>query len=269
MSRMCELYGVTRGGFYAWKKRPRSRRSIEDAAILEKVVDVFEYSEQTYGSPRVYWELKRRGETVGKGRIERIMRENALKACASTLYHGGVGLKRFHGSLGSLLPDLDVTEKDQAWVGDVTYLKLNGERRYLATVMDRYSRRLLGWAYGKTRTDELTKRALRSAIKGRNPKPEAVFHSDRGSEYTSYRFRRIVNKAGLDPSVNRPRSMTDNAHMESWYQTMKTELYRRFTFETDRQITQALRNYIHFYNYDRLHSSLGYRTPVEFESACN
>jgi len=266
---MCDLYGVTRGGYYSWRNRPPSLRSLEDQSILEEIQEVFDESEQTYGSPRVYKELHRRGCGVGKGRVERLMRENALKACSATMYRGGARMLRYQDQLDSDAHNADLKEIDQVWVGDVTYLKVNGERRYLATVMDKYSRRVLGWSFGKNRTTDLTRRALVKALRVRKPASALYFHSDRGPEYIAGCYRKKLKKHGFTPSVNRRRTMNDNAHMESWYKTMKTELYHRWSFSSDGQLIHAMRNYIEYYNTRRLHSSLQYRTPMEIEAIFN
>jgi putative transposase len=263
---MCELYGVSRSGYNAWRDRPPSRRSIEDQMLLTKIQAAFDESKKTYGSPRVHGALRRQGESIGKRRVERIMREQGIRACSATVSRRSRDMRRFFGRVESRVHELEVTAIDQVWVSDVTYLKVKGERRYLATVMDRYSRRILGWAYSATRTAALTTRAFCNAVRVRQPEGTTYLHSDQGTEYLAESYRTRVAKAGFTQSVNRRKRMNDNAHMESWFKTMKSDMYHRYSFHSDGQLIAAVRGYIEFYNYDRLHSSLGYRTPIETES---
>jgi len=265
---MCELYGVTRGGYYAWRDRPPSERMKEDARLMDKIRGAHQASRETYGSPRVHAALKREGEVVGRRRIERLMREHGVQACSERLYRRMTGLSRQFVMVNNKIRKMDVTGVDQLWVGDVTYLKVGGQWRYLATVMDRYSRRLLGWALGKERTTGLARKALRHALRARQPESLPIFHSDRGVEYISTSYRSCLKKARITQSVNRPRRMNDNAHMESWNKTMKSDMYHRETFESDMELRKSIRSYIDFYNRVRLHSSLGYQSPAEFEQAC-
>lgn len=266
--RMCRLFGVSKAGYYAWRDRPPSRRSIDDGLILKRIRAVHKASRETYGSPRVFRKLRQEGEVVGKRRVERLMRQHGVQACSSTLYRRKVGTRLFFGQIDNQVHELEVNRQDQVWVADITYLKAGGERRYLATVMDRHTRRLLGWALGREKTATLTRRALRNALRVRRPGPDTILHSDRGSEYIGDPHRSLAQDAGLTRSVNRPRRMNDNAHMESWNGTMKSDMYHRYRFESDRQLYSAIKSYIDFYNNERLHSSLDYQAPMEFEAQC-
>ena len=212
--------------------------------------------------------LQRRGEPIGRRRIERLMRENGIVACTHKLYRRLPGLAKYFDSADYRLKDIDITRVNQVWVGDLTYVKVNGQWRYLAVVMDRFSRRILSWALGREKSAALTARALRKALACRAPTEGLIFHSDRGTEYLSGPHQQLLKRHDLVHSTNRPRRMNDNAHMEGWNKSFKSELYHLYRFPTDQSLLQSIRSYVDFYNRNRLHSALGYQTPLEFEARC-
>lgn len=265
---MCRLFNVSTSGYYAWRRRKPSQRSVDDQDWLLKIEDAHKRSRGTYGSPRVHQALVRSGEHIGRRRVERIMRENGVRGCSADQYWRTPWLDALFKSVPNRTIGKTLTGVNQVWVADITYLEAGGRRRYLATVMDRYSRRLIGWALGAKRTTDLTVRSLRNALRGRAIGADTIVHSDKGAEYLGKNFKAALVDAALIQSTNRKQSMNDNAHMESWNQKMKSDMYRRKTFTSDKQLYQAIKSYVDFYNHDRLHSSLGYKTPIEVENVC-
>jgi putative transposase len=238
-----------------------------DADLLVEIERIFKDSGETYGSPRVYKQLQREGFYVGEARVARIMRENGIQAVSKTLYKPTPWVTKFFGSAKNRIKDIKLTKINQVWLTDITYLKVNGEYKYMATVMDKFSRRLLAWSIGENKTSKLTKRVLKRALMDRQSDTMPIVHSDRGAEFLGSEFSSYLTKIGVDQSVNRRKSMNDNAHMESWYKTMKSDMYHRKTFMTKNTLYKAMQNYVDFYNRERIHSSLDYLTPIEFEQA--
>lgn len=267
MRRICALYGVSRSGYYAWCQRPPSERSIEDERLLARISEVHESSRGTYGSPRVHEALRADGEEVGRRRVARLMRENAIRARCARLYRANPGHHEFFTNIGNQVRKVEVTGCNQVWVGDVTYLKVGTGWTYLAVVMDRYSRRVLGWSFGRSRDAGLTLKALASAVRARGGVVGKVFHSDRGVEYASYRYRHRLDSLGIQQSMNRPRRMNDNAHVESFFGSMKSDFFHGQTFRTEAELRGAIASYMMFYNRQRTHTALGYRTPEAFEAS--
>jgi putative transposase len=265
---MCVKLDVSRSGFYAWLRRPLSRHAHRDRVLERHIVEHFEESNGVYGSPRIHALLRRRGERVGRKRVARLMRGLRLKARANRIYwkrSGGAVTCRL--GIGNTAREREVTGPDQVWRGDITYLNAGGRQRYLAVVIDQFSRRLLGYKLGLNRTSELTAEALSLAIARRKPAPGLVFHSDRGGEYGGYTYRDRLAGHGIVQSMNRPKTMTDNAHVESFFHTLKTEAIHGRSFGSFTELDSAVRDYIRRYNRSRVHSALGYLSPVDYERA--
>jgi len=262
---MCRVYGVTRAGFYAWRSRERSERERQNEALADQIRVVHLESRGTYGSPRVHQALRRKGHCVGKHRVTRLMRAHGIKARVATIRYTSPGLQRYYGSIPNQQLDLELKTPDQVWVGDITYLKVAGIYRYLALVMDKYSRRVVGWSYGPRKDVRLTLQALNRAVGSRRPGSPVVFHTDRGIEYAAGAFKERIAELGFTQSMNRPGKVTDNAFIESFFHSMKSEIYHGYRFSTDEEICNALKSYLPFYNSDRLHSSLDYVSPATFE----
>lgn len=262
---MCRLYQVTASGYYAWRRRQASAREREDATLQVHIRRIFMASRGCYGSPRVHAVLQADGITVSNKRVARLMREAGLKARSARLYRRHAGQKAFYASVPNHQRRAVADGPNRVWVGDVTYLKVREGWRYLAVVLDRFSRRVVGWALGVRRDVSLTLAAFNQAVQARRPSPGLVFHSDRGSEFGSHAFRDRLKAAGVTQSMNRPRHVTDNAVMESFFKSMKSDVYHGQRFTDDHALHRMVRTYLPYYNRHRLHSSLGYRSPIQFE----
>lgn len=237
---------------------------MKDAELLEQMHDHFKDNNGWYGSPRLHALLKRDGVRVSSKRVARLMRQADLKARAARIYRRMPGTTAFFAKIPNRLPQA-VTGPNQVWVGDITYIKLAGRWRYLATIMDKYSRRIVGWDLGLHRTAKLTISAFNGAIRNRRPPTGLVYHSDRGVEYGGYAFGDRLKQLGVVQSMNRPKSMNDNAHIESFFHSLKSEEVHGQVFETETHLLHALSRYIRRYNSKRLHSSLGMRSPIDYE----
>lgn len=258
---------MTRAGFYAWRNREPSLRAASDAAMTERISAVFHKARGLYGSPRVTCELALQGISVGRRRVARLMRLAQLQGRSARLYRRSrVGQKKFYRGHPNTIHAFATNRPNQLWVADVTYVQVAGRWRYLAVVMDRHSRRILGWSLGRNRDASLTRRALAHAVRWRRPSPGVTFHSDRGIEFAAFDLGDDLSRLGFLQSMNRPRQMNDNAHMESFFHSLKTEWLFGMTFQTEPDLRLALSNYVRFYNRHRLHSSLGYRSPAVFEA---
>jgi putative transposase len=232
--------------------------------LTAEVVRRFAAHHERYGSPRLHRELVNAGWRCSRRRVARLMRAAGLRAKAVRGYRAKAGIRSRFAQHPNRLWETRATRPDQVWVGDITYLRVRGGWRYLAIVMDQYSRRILAWTLTRRRTAAVTQGVLALALRRRRPTRELIFHSDRGSEYMGAAFCAFVAQGGLLQSASL-RGPGDNAHAESFFHSLKAELTRGVTFLTDRALRTALDQYIRYYNTRRLHSALGYRSPIAFE----
>lgn len=264
---MCGWLKVSRSGYYAWLKREASQRSKEDKRLAVIITEIHRDSRGTYGSPRVHEALKQRGISVGKKRVERLMQGSGLQGRVVQVTRRQPGLRRFKERGENLrLDQSQPTQINRVWVSDITYIKVRETYKFLIVIMDLYSRRILNWSLTDSRTTTETANVLKRAIKERQPAKGLIFHTDRGIEFTGKVFRQELRKHGLKGSVNRLGYCTDNGHMESYFHTLKAELIRGRKFSSMAELRYALNSYInHFYNKKRLHSGIGYCSPIEYE----
>jgi transposase InsO family protein len=265
---LCEVLGVSRSGFYAWKKRPPSKRSKQDAQLAAEVAAAHEKSGKRYGSPRVHRRLRKNDRRVGKKRIERLMRENGLVGRQKRCFRRTTDSNHSYPIAPNVLArDFEPTRPNQAWAGDVTYVATGEGWAYLAVLLDLYSRRVVGWALSTTNDTDLALNALRRAVACRRVLPSGlVHHTDRGSPYASTDYRDAVKVHGMIASMSRTGDCWDNAVAESFFATLRAELVDHETFSTTRAAEQSIGRYIEsFYNVERLHSHLDYVSPIEFE----
>lgn len=262
---MCALYDVSPAGYYKWRKRQPSARDQEDARLLEDIQAIHKRSRGTCGSPRIHAELKAQGRHVGRKRVARLMQIDGIRGRSADLYYANPGLQAHYDEIPNRKEELELDGPDQLWVGDITYLKVNGQWLYLAVVMDAWSRQAIAWSLGKQKTCALTLKALNQAIRTRRPATGLVFHSDRGAEYSAFAYRDRLASAGITQSMNRPRRMTDNARMESFFHSMKSDVIHRVQIKAASTCERIIRSYMTFYNKVRRHSALDYQTPANYE----
>ncbi len=268
---MCRLLDVSRAGYYAWIDREPSERTRVDTRLLTNIKMVHGLSRQTYGSPRIHAALRRDGVCVGRKRVARLMRAGGVAVRIRRRYKATTNSKHDHPIAPNILRRRfkikDIKAINRVWAGDITYIATQQGWLYLAVVIDLRSRRVVGWAMSQSIDEELTLSALRMAIKHRTPGRRILYHSDRGSQYASKAYRKLLRDHGIRCSMSRKGDCWDNAPIESFNATIKTELVHRTKWETREEARAAVYNYIEtWYNTKRLHSTLGYRSPAEFEA---
>ena len=269
VKRCCELFEVSRAAFYERRKQVPSARELSDAALMEKIADVHDESDGTYGSPRVHKELARRGVACGRRRVRRLMRQAGLEGRCKKRWRKTTMADPEAERARDLIQRQfgPCTEIDRRYVGDITYINTWEGWAYLATVIDLASRRVVGWALGDHMRTDLVIDALDAAFANRRPAPGAIFHSDRGCQYTSADYGEFARANGVVLSVGRVGDCWDNAVAESFFATIKRELVDTRSWPTREGLRRAIFDYIEgWYNTRRLHSSLGYRSPAEYEA---
>lgn len=264
---MCKIYGVSRSGYYTWRDRKISSRAKANQSPAKKIKHIHVKSFGIYGSPRITKKLHQQGIHVSKNRVARIMQAEGILGRIHTRKQRAPSITEvIKRSKNKRLTTPKPSQINQVWVGDVTYLWHQKRWWYLAVVMDLYSRKIIGWSLESYRKKELTISALNKAIQSRRPGAKMLFHSDRGVEYAAGAYRDILDQHGIQPSMNRPGHCTDNAHMESFFHSLKGEWIKGNKYATVNALRNAIRDYIvNFYNRTRLHSSLNYCSPNEFE----
>jgi putative transposase len=265
---VCEALGVSRGGFHAWMARPPSMRARTNEALAGQVRSFFLQSDRTYGARRVWKDVLAEGVSCGLHRIERLMREQALRARPKRRRLPSDTGERLTQSISPNLLDrqFEAPAPNRKWVADFTYIWTAEGWLYVAAVLDLFSRRVVGWSMSATMTTQLVTDALMMAIWRRGKSKPLLHHSDRGSQYTSEQFQRLMADHGVSCSMSRAGNVWDNAAMESFFSSLKTERTARKIYRTREQAKADVFDYIErFYNLKRRHSTLGYLSPVEFE----
>ena len=264
---LCRLLEVSEQGFYQWRKRPTARRKLEDQRLGHEVQMIHAESKQRYGSPRIYHEFRERGQQCSRKRVERLMRERSLRARAARKFRATTDSSHSRPvAENHLNREFLVPAPNQTWVGDITYLWTKEGWLYLAVFIDLYSRMVVGWALGTRLSAELALTAWQRACLRRRPGAGLLVHTDRGVQYTADGFSKALEGICAKLSMSRKGNCWDNAVAESFFHSFKVEAIDGFTFETRKSMEYEVFDYIErFYNRVRRHSSIGYRSPEQFE----
>jgi putative transposase len=265
--RLCRLLEVSPSGYYQWRGRPPGPRARANQQLLEEIRKAFEQNRQTYGSPRITRLLQRQHIPCSENRVARLMRLAGLRARPKRPFRPRTTDSRhLDRAAPNRLKEQTLTRLNQAWAADITYLKVNSGWIYLAAVMDLFSRRIVGWSLGYSLHTSLVKEALQQALNDRRPAAGLLHHSDRGLQYASGAFQALLAIHQMIPSMSQSGNCYDNAIMESFWSTLKSELIYRGSFTDLPQASRAINDYIqNFYNPKRLHSALDFNSPVDFE----
>lgn len=267
VSRMCHVLGVSRSGYYDWLKVPESQRSLENRELLAHIKEIHSESKQRYGSPKILIELAKRGYHYGHNRVSRIMRENGIKSKVVKKFRPKGKTIRLGEAASNVLERRFHWEKpNQAWATDITYIPTKSGWVYLCVFLDLCSRAIVGWSVSENMKAELALKALENACTRRKPGEDLIIHSDQGSQYGSELFRQHLKNYKFIQSMSRRGNCWDNACVESFFRLIKVEELNDYHFENIEEVQFVIFRYIeHFYNRKRIHSKLGYMSPVNYE----
>jgi len=263
---MSQVMGVTRSGYYAWKKREVSSKAKEEEAFVKKVKEIFEKSRKTYGSRKIVKALKKEGILANRKKVQRVMSENGIVPITVKKYKATTNSKHNYPVAKNIIKGLKVVKIGMVWVTDITYISTEEGWLYLATVEDLKSKEIVGYAMSDRINTELTLEALRIAVKRHGAKEGLIHHSDRGVQYANYRYQEELKKNKMQCSMSRKGNPYDNASMESFNSILKKELiYPKKSYKSRQEARLDIFEYIEvFYNKERIHSSIGYMTPYEY-----
>ena len=264
---LCKALNVSPSGYYAWRTRPVSAREMANQQLVEKIKAAYTQSLETYGSPRIYQELRQQGVACSENRVARLMRLYHIQAKQVKSYKVTTKRNQAHPVAPNLLKrDFVADQPTRKWSTDITYIPTQEGWLYLAVVLDLFSRRVVGWAMAERMTGDLTKNALRMALRQRQPEAGLIHHSDQGSQYTDGDYQQLLKDYGILVSMNGVGSWYDNAPTESFIGTLKSERVYHQVYRTRDEAKADLFFYIEvFYNRRRRHSALGYLSPEAYE----
>ena len=267
---LCKVMHVSRSGYYAYLKRAQRQPSpgeVDTVRLVAEIKAIHEESKKRYGSSRIHAALRRRGFICSLAKVKRLMRQEGIYAIPERKYKQRKTVITLTQTTNLLIPKPDIFKANQVWYSDITYIKTAEGWLYLAAVMDAYSKRIVGYAMADHMRTDLVVQALRMATRQRCFAKDLIHHSDKGSQYTSYRYQRELSNWGMRPSFTGTGACLDNAYIESFFATLKKELVYQTSFQTRDEARVGIVDFISmYYNSWRLHSSLGYQTPNAFEA---
>jgi transposase InsO family protein len=267
VKKMCQILDVSRSGYYEWEQREPSQRKKDNKMLLDQIKEIHRKSRNRYGSPRITHELRKNGVNCSKNRVASLMRKNYIQAKAKKKFKATTNSKHNYPVAVNLLnQQFQADYPNQVWASDITYVWTSEGWLYLAAILDIWSRKIVGWAMSNRQTKELVVQALKQAIGRRSIESGIIHHSDRGSQYASNEYKKVLNKYGFKQSMSKKGDCYDNAIMETFFHTLKTELIYWEHYKTRDDARRSIFEYIEiFYNRERLHSSLEYNSPEEYE----